>query len=258
MSEEVFQLVRAGGFALALAIAATLQRQRPHARFRGSWRTNAALWALNGAVLAVACGACACTVARWSTSTGLGLVSRAEAPGWASIPATILALDLVSYAWHRANHRVPVLWRFHRVHHSDPAFTVSTALRFHPGELLLSLPLRLAAVAVLAPPVEAVAAFEVLFTLANLIEHGDIDLPAQLERRLALLLVTPALHRRHHARHRPDLDSNFGTIFSLWDRLARTYRPSASSLRIPIGLPDLERAPSLPAALALPFSRPRA
>src|SRR2546426_905890 len=104
------------------------------------------------------------------------------------------ALDLVSYGWHRANHRVAPLWRFHRVHHSDPSFTVSTGVRFHPGELVLSLPLRLAAVVAIGASPAAVVAFEIAFTVANLIEHGDIDVVAPVETAVGRGFVPSAPH----------------------------------------------------------------
>jgi sterol desaturase/sphingolipid hydroxylase (fatty acid hydroxylase superfamily) len=102
---------------------------------------------------------------------------------------------------------------------------VSTALRFHPVELLLSLPVRLAAVVLIGAPAEAVLVFEAVFAVWDLVEHGDADLPPPVERMLAGVVVTPALHRRHHAQVRPDRDSNFGTILSLWDRVLRATPP---------------------------------
>jgi sterol desaturase/sphingolipid hydroxylase (fatty acid hydroxylase superfamily) len=134
------------------------------------------------------------------------------------------------------------------------SFTASTGVRFHPGELLLSLPLRLAAVAALGAPAVAVVSFEIAFTIANFIEHGNVDIPVPLEQRLARVLVTPALHRRHHTRRWPELDSNFGTIFSLWDRLLGTYGASSSALRIETGLPGQSAPLTLASALTLPLS----
>jgi sterol desaturase/sphingolipid hydroxylase (fatty acid hydroxylase superfamily) len=253
MTEEQFQIVRAVAFALAMVFAFALQRQLPHAPMRGSWRVNVGLWGINLAVLGGVCGACACTVSRWAAVHHLGLLHVLHVPPWFAWPITIVGLDSVSYLWHRANHRVAVLWRFHRVHHSDLSFTVSTGVRFHPGELLLSLPLRLTAIALLGAPVVAVVMFEALFTVANLVEHGNINFRPGLERWLARLLVTPALHRRHHTRRRPELDSNFGTIFTVWDRLLGTYGESSSALQIEVGLPGQQRALPLRTALTMPF-----
>lgn len=253
ISEQQFQFIRAGGFAVALAAAFALQRWLPHARMRGSGRVNGCLWVLNGAVIGVVCGACACAAARWAQARGIGVLNSITAPASIGALFTLAALDLVSYAWHRANHAVGFLWRFHRVHHSDRSFTVTTGLRFHPGELVLSLPIRLAAVVLLGAPPYAVLAFELVFAVANLIEHGDIDFPARLDATLARMFVTPSLHRRHHTRRRPELDSNFGTVFSVWDRLLGTYRHAAPGEPIETGAPGIDRDLHLREALLLPL-----
>jgi sterol desaturase/sphingolipid hydroxylase (fatty acid hydroxylase superfamily) len=191
----------------------------------------------------------------WAKEQGLGLLGAIDASLPIAAAVTIAALDLVSYLWHRANHRIAFFWRFHQVHHSDTSFTVSTALRFHPGELLLSLPVRLAAIVVLGGPPEAVLAFEVLFTFANLIEHGDIGLPVRLEALLGRVLIIPALHRRHHARLVGDLNSNFGTILAVWDRLLGTYRESTSDRVVDTGLPGAAaNAVTFGRALSMPFA----
>ena len=254
MSESEFQVIRIAGFAAAAGVALALQRLRPHDRQYRARSVNVALWVINGVVMSAVCGACACTVARWAGTAQTGLLNNVAAPAWVSIPVTVLALDFVSYAWHRANHRIPPLWRFHQVHHSDSSFTVSTAVRFHPGELLLSLPIRLLAVVLIGAPAMAVVVFEVFFAFANLFEHGNIGLPLRFEQGVAGLLVTPALHRRHHASRRPELDSNFGTILTLWDRLLGTYGRSSSAARFETGLPSGARAHTLREALLLPLA----
>jgi sterol desaturase/sphingolipid hydroxylase (fatty acid hydroxylase superfamily) len=169
-----------------------------------------------------------------------------------AIVVSVLALDLVSYAWHRANHRLRLLWRFHQVHHSDVTFTVSTGVRFHPGELLLSLPLRLAAVALVGVPPEAVVVFEVLFNIANLVEHGDTNLPAVAERLLNRVFITPALHRWHHSRRWAQLNTNFGTIFVVWDRLFDTFQSNASATAVDTGLPNVAQPTGFVRALVMP------
>lgn len=253
MTDARFQLLRASSFVLAIALAVALQRLMPHAKQRGSVGTNLGLWVVNAAVMGAVCGACACMVATWASAAGVGLLNATGASLWVAIPATVIGLDLVSYLWHRANHVIPTLWRFHRVHHSDPTFTASTALRFHPGELVLSLPLRLLAVLFLGAPAIGVVAFEALFAVANFVEHGDIDLPLPFEAAAGQVLVTPALHRFHHTRAGSDRDHNFGTILVLWDRLLGTYRPSSSAVRVDVGLPDVRDALGLRAALLLPL-----
>jgi sterol desaturase/sphingolipid hydroxylase (fatty acid hydroxylase superfamily) len=254
VSETQLQVVRGAAFLAAVLIASLLQRLAPHARLRGSWRVNVALWLVDAIVIGAVCGACAFTAAGWAARQRFGLLNHAGVGAWAAIPVTIVLLDLVSYGWHRGTHGVPLLWRFHQVHHSDPGFTVSTGVRFHPGELLLSLPVRLAAVVLIGASVEAVLIFEVIFTFANLIEHGDINAPRDIERALGRLLVTPALHRRHHTKVGPARDTNFGTIFSMWDRLFATYTDNDSATQIETGLPGLAQVP-LQHALVLPLQR---
>jgi sterol desaturase/sphingolipid hydroxylase (fatty acid hydroxylase superfamily) len=252
MTESDFTVVRSLGFLLAVAIAVSLQRIAPHARLQGSWWTNLGLWAINAVVLGVVCGACAYTVARWASAAGVGVLALVPMPRAVAIIASVVVLDVVSYGWHRANHQLRWLWQFHQVHHSDATFTVSTGVRFHPGELLLSLPVRLSAVVVLGAPPESVLFFELIFTVANLVEHGDINLPARLERRLAQVLITPALHRRHHSKQVTELNTNFGTIFSLWDRWFRTFLASGSAADVQTGLPGMSGAPGLLQAVLFP------
>lgn len=254
MSEEQLQVLRGAGFVGAVIAATLLQRFRPHAGHSGSWRVNGGLWVASAVAVGVVCGGCAFTTARWATREGIGVLNWVAADAVVAAAVSLVALDLVSYGWHRANHRIALLWRFHQVHHSDAAFTTSTALRFHPGELLLSLPLRLTTVVALGAPAEAVLVFEIVFTVANLVEHGDIDLPRGVERRLERVLVTPALHRRHHTRG-PERDSNYGTVFSIWDRLLGTYTQSDSTIRVDTGLPGLDGV-TLRRALLLPVHTP--
>ena len=124
----------------------------------------------------------------WLEARELGLLHVLALPAWAALVAAVVALDFATWVGHVSMHAFPLFWRFHRVHHSDRSFTVTTGVRFHPGELLLSLPIRLAAVVLLGAPVYGVLAFELTFTVANLIEHGDIDYPRRLDAALGRLL----------------------------------------------------------------------
>jgi sterol desaturase/sphingolipid hydroxylase (fatty acid hydroxylase superfamily) len=244
-------LVPLGAFGLGLL----LERLRPHAALRPEWRTNLGLWLVDAALMAAVCGACGWATAAWAAGAGIGLLNLFGPAPAVGVAATLIGLDLVSYAWHRANHRVRLLWRFHRVHHADANFHVSTAIRFHPGELLLALPVRLAAIVLLGASPYGVVVFEAVFGIANVLEHGNFDLPRRLERALDRVLVTPALHRRHHSTERAERDSNFGTIFSIWDRAARTLRPATSDARFATGLPGMQgaQARSLRAMLLAPL-----
>jgi sterol desaturase/sphingolipid hydroxylase (fatty acid hydroxylase superfamily) len=255
--EAVYQVARALAAGLAIALALGLERWRPHARLRPAWRANLGLWAVDSLVMATVCGACGWLVAAWAASQGLGLLAWAGIGSWTAVVIGLLALDAVSYAWHRANHRLPFLWRFHQVHHADAAFHVTTGLRFHPGELLLALPVRLAAVVAIGVPPEGVLVFEMVFGAANLLEHGNFDLPRRLEQGLQRALVTPALHRAHHVSDWRELDTNFGTVFSVWDRLAGTFRAGDPGRLVVTGLPNRPggEAPALAESLLLPFAR---
>jgi sterol desaturase/sphingolipid hydroxylase (fatty acid hydroxylase superfamily) len=257
--EAFYQTARTLAAGAAVVLALALERWRPHALLRPAWGTNLGLWVVDSLLMAAVCGACGWILAAWAASKGLGLLAWIGAGKWLAVAIGVLALDLLSYAWHRANHRLPLLWRFHQVHHGDTSFHVTTALRFHPGELLLALPVRLAAVVLLGIPPQGVLVFEMLFGAANLLEHGNFDLPRSLEPRVRRLLVTPALHRAHHASNWRDLDTNFGTVFSVWDRLAGTLRAGEAGRRVATGLPDRSGfdAPSLSESLLLPFARRR-
>lgn len=241
MTETLFQQWKLSGLVLAFATVLALQWLSPWAglgaragirRFR-----NVPLAVLNAVVLGIACGTCICVAARWSTDHQAGLFHRMALPPVLAILLTLPALDLVSWAWHRAMHRVPFLWRFHRVHHSDRLLGASTALRFHAGELLLSLPLRLATVVVLGAPLEGLLLFEVVFGFFNLLEHGDVRLPRNVERLLGRIVVLPALHRLHHSVEPSELNRNFGTVFSVWDRAFGTFADADSDRPIEVGLP---------------------
>jgi sterol desaturase/sphingolipid hydroxylase (fatty acid hydroxylase superfamily) len=255
--EASYQLARGLVLAAAVALGLALERWRPRERLRPAWGTNLGLWAVDAGVMAMVCGACGWVVAAWAAGRGLGLLPWVGAGPWGATAVGILGLDAVSYAWHRANHRIPVLWRFHQVHHADTSFHVTTALRFHPGELLLALPVRLTAVVLLGVPPGGVLAFELVFGVANLLEHGNFDLPRGLEPIVQRLFITPALHRGHHVADWRELDTNFGTVLAVWDRLAGTFRANRRDRRVVTGLPDgAERgARSLSQALLLPLRR---
>ena len=263
MPLPTLDLLRVLSLFLALLLALSLEHFLPHARLARPLRTNLGLWLVDSLVMRVVCGACGFVLAAWCEARGFGVLHALAAPAWLALPLGVIALDAVSYFWHRANHRVSWLWRFHRVHHADRAFQATTALRFHPGELLLALPLRLVAIAAFGLSPLGVLVFEIVFGAMNLLVHGNFDLPRRVERTLARVLVTPALHRLHHARDMRDLNSNFGTILSLWDRWLSTLRDSSSSARFETGLPGEsgEREMTLARAIASPFargSRPRA
>lgn len=153
---------------------------------------------------------------RWGIAGWLGLPFALE------LPLSIVVLDLFDWVWHLANHRVPFLWRFHKAHHVDTMNDVTTSLRFHPGELLISGIVKMSWLVIWGPSLWAFAIFEALVTLTSQFHHSNIDFPDRVEKPLGLLVMTPRGHLAHHSARTHALDRNFSTIFSLWDRLFGT------------------------------------
>jgi len=139
--------------------------------------------------------------------------------GWPGLALDLLLLDFLIYWWHRANHQWPFLWRFHLVHHLDRTLDSTSALRFHFGEVLISAAARAGAILLLGFPFLSVVAFETLLLIATIFHHSNLRLPPRLEAALSSLVITPSIHWVHHHRRRIDTDSNYGTVFSFWDRL---------------------------------------
>jgi sterol desaturase/sphingolipid hydroxylase (fatty acid hydroxylase superfamily) len=156
---------------------------------------------------------------------GWGLFNVFDVPAWVAFVVSILALDLAIYLQHVMFHAVPALWRLHRMHHADLEFDVTTGLRFHPVEILLSMGIKLAVVAALGPPAVVVLVFEVLLNATAMFNHSNIRIPAAIDRVLRLIVVTPDMHRVHHSIHPSETNSNFGFNLPWWDRLLGTYRP---------------------------------
>lgn len=197
---------------------------------------NAALGAINGglrmlvfpvALLAVSGGA-----AEWQT----GLLHLLRAPGVVELLLAILLLDAWNYAWHIACHKLPVLWRFHTVHHHDDAVDTSTAFRFHTGDILMCAAATLAAVVVLGLTIQQVLVYELVLLPASLFHHSNIRLPERVDRVLRAVVVTPRMHWVHHSRWQPETDSNYSSIFSFWDRLFGTMRLRRDPASLELGL----------------------
>jgi len=178
-------------------------------------------------------------VALIATTRGWGLIAMLGLPAWAAVVVGVIALDLVIYTQHVVFHHVPVLWRLHRMHHADLDIDVSTGVRFHPLEILLSLAIKMAAVLALGVPALAVLLFEVLLNATSMFNHSNVALPPRLEPIARWLVVTPQMHQVHHSIERAETDSNFGFNLPWWDRLFGTYRakPAAGEERMTIGLP---------------------
>jgi sterol desaturase/sphingolipid hydroxylase (fatty acid hydroxylase superfamily) len=254
-------LVRLGVFlglaALLLTAEALWPRRRLAASRRQRWPANFGLVLVDSLLLRLVAGAGAVGVAWWAAAQGFGLLHRLNWPVWIEFVLAVLALDLLIYGQHRMMHAVPLLWRLHRVHHSDPGFDVSTALRFHPLEILLSMGIKMVAVAALGAPVWAVVVFEVLLNASSMFNHANLRLPLRVDRLLRLFIVTPDMHRVHHSIHRDETDSNFGFNLPWWDRLFGSYRaqPRDGHERMRIGIAEIPHPGGLLQLLAQPLRR---
>jgi sterol desaturase/sphingolipid hydroxylase (fatty acid hydroxylase superfamily) len=172
---------------------------------------------------------------------------------------SVLLFDLWMYAWHRANHEIPFLWRFHQVHHTDPAMDATTALRFHPGELLISSLLNLVIVIALGLGMTELILYKSLMLPVILFHHSNLNLPGRWDARLRWLIVPPSMHRVHHSRIPRETNSNYGTVFSFWDRLFGSFRlrPDPEAIVFGTGHHDGPAWQRVPRLLRLPLSRPR-
>jgi sterol desaturase/sphingolipid hydroxylase (fatty acid hydroxylase superfamily) len=219
--------------AMALAEAAFPARQRNFPRL-SRWPANLLMSVANTALLRFLFPLLAVGAAAWAEARGIGLLRAL--PSWAAFAAGLFLLDAIIYAQHWAMHRFAILWRLHRVHHTDRDVDVTTSLRFHPGEIALSMGLKMAAVIALGVPPEAVVVFEVVLNAMAMFNHANWKLPASVDRVLRAIVVTPDMHRIHHSLKRNETDSNYGFNLSLWDRLFGTYRAAASAPNFPLGL----------------------
>jgi sterol desaturase/sphingolipid hydroxylase (fatty acid hydroxylase superfamily) len=259
MPDAAVRLLPFVGVLLVLAVLeALLPRRRPSAPKGKRWANNLALVALNTLAARVLLPAGAVGMALYVESRGWGLLPELGLPYWLAVALTVVALDFVIYLQHVLFHAVPALWRLHRVHHADLDFDASTGLRFHTIEIVISLGIKLAAVALLGPPALGVLLFEVLLNATAMFSHANLKLPVWLDRALRLVVVTPDMHRVHHSADVRETDSNFGFNLPWWDYLLGTYRaqPAAGHEAMTVGLSEFrdERVLRLPWMLASPFA----
>ncbi len=204
-------------------VAAPRRRQEIPRLLR--WSNNLALVVVDTFLVRLTFPVVAVGLALFAGQHGWGLFNAFAVPVWLAVLASVIALDLVIYLQHVMFHAVPALWRLHRMHHADLEFDVTTGLRFHPLEILLSMGLKLAVVAALGPPAIAVLIFEVLLNATAMFNHSNIRIPLALDSVLRWFVVTPDMHRVHHSIHPAETNSNFGFNLPWWDKLLGTYRP---------------------------------
>ena len=240
-NEPAVRLGAFGGVFLAMVVWEFLTPGRPQALGRlVRWPNNLGIAALNAVLVRLLFPAAAVGFALWAAAEGWGFFNLVDAPVWLAVVASVLLLDLAIYGQHALFHAVPVFWRLHRMHHADTEFDVTTGLRFHPVEILLSMAIKFAVVVALGAPPVAVLIFEVVLNATSLFNHGNVRLPGKLDRVVRWVLVTPDMHRVHHSVLREETDSNFGFNVPWWDRIFGTYcaQPAAGHDAMTIGIPD--------------------
>lgn len=225
------------------------------------WQVNLGLAMLNAVVMKASMGMAAWQAAQWADTQHIGLFNNLLLPTGLQVALTLLLLDLGIYAQHVAAHRWQWLWRLHQVHHCDVDFDTTTAVRFHPFEIMLSMLYKVLLVVLLGAEPNVVIAFEIILNGCALFNHGNVSLAPAWEHRLRYGLVTPDMHRIHHSALRQETDSNYGFSLSCWDRLFKTYCATAQrpQTEMPIGLSGFRDNAELGVIklLALPFQRLR-
>lgn len=238
-AEPVIRLSCFLGVLVLMALWEALTPRRPQSvRRLLRWPNNLGLVVLNTFIVRLLFPLAGVGMAFLAETKGWGVFNLVSAPAWLAIPAAVLLLDLTIYGQHVMFHVVPLLWRLHRMHHADLEFDVTTGLGFHPGEIVVSMLIKLAAIFVLGAAPVAVLIFEAVLNATSMFNHGNVSLPAQVDRMLRLFVVTPDMHRVHHSVDRRETDSNFGFNVPWWDRLCGTYRdqPALGHDRMILGI----------------------
>jgi sterol desaturase/sphingolipid hydroxylase (fatty acid hydroxylase superfamily) len=254
--------VRVFAFAVVLVVAIgselLLPRRSPSNPRGPRWRGNLALSILDTVLVRVLLPFGLTGAALWCERRDIGIFSAIGLPPFIRFLMSFAVLDLIVYLQHRVSHAVPVLWRFHQVHHSDEDVDATTGVRFHPIEILLSLVLKTSVMAIIGAPPLAVLLFEVVLNAGSVATHTNVDLPRPLDALLRLMVVTPDMHRVHHSVRREEQSANFGFNFSWWDRLFRTYRaqPAVDHATMPLGVTGIEPPASITELLLLPWYGP--
>lgn len=257
--EPEMRLAAFGGTLLAILLWEFLATKRP-----SEWRfertlTHLLLMIVNSLALRLVMPILAFELALHVEARQMGLLPLIPAPSFVIFFISLIILDLAIYTQHVIFHKIPFFWRFHRVHHADTGFDVTTGFRFHPGEILFSMIYKLALVLLLGPSAVAVLGFEVLLSSASIFTHANAHMPRRLDSLLRWVIVTPDMHRIHHSRQGDEALTNFGFNLSLWDRVFGTYQtdPSLSHAEMDIGSQNIsaQRADSFTAMLILPIHK---
>lgn len=251
--------VFAGVFVLMAVLEAVFPRKDRTLPRAQRWLTNGGFVVIDTLALRLVLPVLAVGMAEIAARNGWGLFNSLALPFWLEVALAFVILDLLIYVQHVATHKIPVLWRLHKVHHADRDIDATTGVRFHPVEIVLSMTYKLLCVVILGAPALAVFLFEVVLNAAALFNHANLRLPSGVDRIARRVIVTPDMHRVHHSVHRQETDSNYGFFLSVWDRMFRTYiaEPRDGHDAMTIGLSDYqdEKPARLFWSLWLPFRR---
>jgi sterol desaturase/sphingolipid hydroxylase (fatty acid hydroxylase superfamily) len=234
--------IRLGAFGSVFSVMALWELVGPRRKEtmgRGArWPSNLGVVALNTLIVRLVFPVTAVGLAIIAEARGFGLFNMIELPAWVAVVASVVVLDLAIYLQHVLFHAVPALWRLHRMHHADLEFDVTTGLRFHPIEIVLSMLIKFTVVAALGAPALSILIFEVLLNTTSMFNHGNVRILPSLDRIVRWIVVTPDMHRVHHSILPHETNSNFGFNFPWWDRLFGTYRaqPAAGHDAMTIGI----------------------
>ncbi|MGJ8563882.1 MAG: sterol desaturase family protein [Alphaproteobacteria bacterium] len=260
VSPDTLRLAIFFGLLFLFAVLEALQPRKIRTQPRHKrWVTNIGMVVVDSLAVRLLGPLIAMAAAGYVTANGWGLLNMTGLPVWADMIIALLMLDFAIYIQHVIFHRVPLFWRFHKVHHADRDIDVTTALRFHPIEIVISMLYKAFIIILLGPSVLAVLIFEIILNGMAMFNHANLRLPLGLDRLLRALLVTPDMHRVHHSVVAKETHSNFGFNLAIWDKLLGTYRaqPKAGHDAMIIGLPNYQtdKPSGLIWSLFLPFKR---
>lgn len=260
MEEAQIRLVVFVGLFAALALLEYLSPRRKLKPVKTRrWFTNWAIVIIDSVLVRLVFKTAAVGGALWAAEQGFGLFNLVAAPYWLAFSVSVISLDFAVWASHVASHKIPLFWRVHRMHHADIDIDVTTAIRFHPIEIVLSMIWKYAVVLALGAPAAAVLVFEIILNGCAMFNHSNWKLPLRLDRWLRLVLVTPDMHRVHHSTQRREHDTNYGFNFPFWDRIFGTYtdQPEGGHDGMKIGLEPWqdERPAGLGWSLLVPLKK---
>jgi sterol desaturase/sphingolipid hydroxylase (fatty acid hydroxylase superfamily) len=260
---EQSDTIRLGCFVAAFILFALVEYKWPRKKLTQKkslrWVNNLGLIVFNSIVLRLALPLLAIDAAYIAQQENFGVFNYLGTPYFLTFLLSILLLDWIIYWQHRAFHRVPSLWRLHRMHHSDQDIDLTTGTRFHPVEIILSMLIKIAAIGILGIPVEAVIVFEIILNVSAMFNHSNLYIPRWLDRYIRTLLITPDVHRVHHSIHITEMNNNYGFFLSIWDRIGKTYlvrpRDGHEDMKIGIALFRSEKEQRLDKMLTQPFRK---